>query len=65
LFIGSNLAIDNPEVTRFGAFTATDLSSNGTVTSEPSSWLMLGSGLLGLMGFAYHRSKAFSTVSSW
>jgi hypothetical protein len=47
-----------------GTFTATDLSTT-SATPEPSSWLLLGSGLLGLIGIAYHRRKTFTAVSSW
>jgi len=39
--------------------------STTSATPEPSSWLLLGSGLLGLIGIAYHRRSASSAVSSW
>jgi hypothetical protein len=60
----SNLANRNYSETYGGTFTSTDLSST-SATPEPSSWLLLGSGLLGLIGIAYHRRKTFSAVSSW
>jgi len=47
-----------------GAFTATNLGSSVTPTPESSSWLLLGSGLLGLIGIAYHRRTALSVFSS-